>query len=235
MTKTKVSAAIKIEEAAKIVKPFVGSLAGKNAMRPILKAACITEEHIIATNSHILIRLKHEGTDTPRLHHYKKELTGNLDVSSYPKTDRLIPDTLNAEQVHFINVDEWLTAHEAALVAAKERENRDIHLQNGKLTVKPVLYKDVKGKATDRSRKTGIKGYVTVPVPEFEQIRFTYNLDHTNTIEHVAYNAEYMVMMLKVAKKLKLKEVEMYYYGPTRPMYFVSEEMEVIILPIRIV
>ena len=225
---------IKIEAAAKMVKPFVGSLAGKSATRPVLKSALVTETHIIATNSHLLIRLRHEGTDTPHLHHFKKEWTQNLDVSSYPKTDRLIPDVSNAQQMHFIDVDEWITAHEASLAAAKEYKNRDIHLKNGKLSVDPVLHKDDKGKVTDKSKLTGIHGYKTVAVPEFDQIRFTYNLDHTNTIEHVAYNAEYMLMMLKVAKKLKLKEIEMYYYGPTRPIYFIGEEMEVVILPIRI-
>lgn len=225
---------IKIEDAVKMVKPFVGSLAGKGAARPILKTALITEEYITATNSHLLIRLRHEGTDTPRLHHYKKEWSAQYDVTDYPKTDRLIPNTLHAQEMHFINVDEWFAAHEAALPAAKERENRDIHLKNGKLSVDPVFHKDIKGKKTDISTLTGREGYKTVAVPEFDQISFTYNLDHTNTIEHVAYNAEYMLMMLKVAKKLKLKEVEMYYYGPTRPMYFVAEEMEVVILPIRI-
>jgi hypothetical protein len=225
---------ITIEAAAKMIKPFVGSLAGKTATRPVLKTALVTETHIIATNSHLLIKLRHEGTDTPHLHHFKKEWTQNLDVSSYPKTDRLIPDVSNAQQMHFINVNEWIAAHEASLPAAKEHEKRIVHLKNGILSVDPAYTKTVKGKASDFSKSTGRKGWKDVPVPEFEQISFKYNLDHTNTIEHVSYNAEYMLMMLKVAKKLKLKEIEMYYYGPTRPMYFIGEEMEVIILPISI-
>lgn len=234
MSKVKASVGLKVESAAKIVKPFVGSLAGKTATRPVLKAALVTETHIIATNSHLLIKLRHEGTDTPHLHHFKKEWTQNLEVSNYPKTDRLIPDPNNAQQVHFINVNEWLAAHEASLPAAKEHKNNIAHLKNGVLSVDPVKTKTVKGTKTDFSKATGRKGYKDIAVPPFEQISFTYNLDHTNTIEHVVYNVEYMLMMLKVAKKLKLKEVEMYYYGPTRPMYFVGEEMEVVILPVRI-
>lgn len=231
MTTTKT--ALKIEEAVKIVKPFIGSLAGKDIKRLALKTALVTEDHVIATDSHALIRLKHEGTEKPFLHHYKKLLTGAHDVDSYPKTEKLIPDPYNAQKTITINVKEWLEAHENAAIAAKEHKNNTVNLSGNKIRVDPAYKKAVKGRTSDYSSIMSMKGYKDVPVHEFDQISFNYTLDQNTEIDRLSYSAVYMVMMLKVAKKLKQKEITMHFYGSLRPMYFVGENMEVIILPIR--
>jgi DNA polymerase III sliding clamp (beta) subunit (PCNA family) len=225
---------IELKKAIELVKPFVGSLKMKTAPRPILKTALINNEYVIATDSHRLIRIKHNQEVTePYLHRYKAELSQYESVSSYPDISRLLPDKYNAQQEFKVNVTEWIEAHELGLVAAKEHRNVVINLENDKLNVNPAFRKAVKGKASDYSNELKMKGYKDVAIPEHEQIAYKYILDKDTNIEKVAYNCEYMLTALKVFKKLKEKEVTCYFYGPMRPMYFVSDSVEVLILPVR--
>ena len=211
---------IEIKKAIALVKPFVGSLRGKKASRPILKTALINEKYIIATDAHRLIRITHnEKVQEPYLHHFKEELTRECVVTSYPNTDRLIPEQHNAQHSFQVNVVEWLEAHELGLVAAKEYKNRVISLENGEFKVNAVeTIVNKQGK--------------TVKNTDFNKIAYKYFMGEC-TIEKVAYNCEYMLDMLKIFKKLKLKEVTCYFYGPMRPMYFVSQCVEALILPVR--
>jgi hypothetical protein len=202
---------IELKKAIELVKPFVGSLKMKTAPRPILKTALINNEYVIATDSHRLIRIKHnQEVVEPYLHHYKPELTQDIAVTSYPDISRLLPDKYNAQQEFQVNVAEWLEAHELGLVAAKEHKNRTIKLEENKIY-------------TNFSSET----------PDFNDIAYKYILDKDTNIEKVAYNCEYMLTALKVFKKLKEKEITCYFYGPMRPMYFVSDAVEVLILPVR--
>lgn len=215
-TLTKVS-----EKKVNLVKPFVGSLREKSANRPILKTALITETHIIATDSHRLIRIKHNETvTTPYLHHFKKEISGDYEASSYPDTSRLMPDPSNAEKILKINVLDWLEGHDIMKVAAKEHKNEIIHLKGRNLEVNAVkTFINKKGKE--------------VKLPGFNQISSSYTLDDDTTIEEVAYNCSYMLDSLKVFKKEKVKDVTLYFYGKHRPMYFVGGDIEALILPVR--
>lgn len=227
--------ALKIEEAVKIAKPFIGSLAGKNIARVVLKTALVTEKYVIATNSHFLIRLQHEGMNKePYLFHYKKELTGAYDAGSYPKIDRLIPDPYNAQNVYTINIKEWLAIHEAGSVAAKEHKNDAITLLNNRFEVQPVTTKAVKSRnKNDYSSIVSMKGYKDVSVDPFNQISFNHTLDENTNIERVRYNCSYMITILKAIKKLQHSSAKLYFYGPLRPMLFVAEGIEVILLPVR--
>jgi DNA polymerase III sliding clamp (beta) subunit (PCNA family) len=212
---------IELKKAIDLVKPFVGSLKIKTAPRPILKTALINNEYVIATDSHRLIRIKHNQEVTePYLHHYKAELTQALSVTSYPDISRLLPDKYNAKQEFKVNVSEWIEAHELGLVAAKEHRNTVIGLKENQFNVNAVkTFINKKGKEEKQ--------------PDYNQISYKYTLDYNTNIEKVAYNCEYMLTALKVFKKLKEKEVTCYFYGPMRPMYFVSDAIEVLILPVR--
>jgi DNA polymerase III sliding clamp (beta) subunit (PCNA family) len=212
---------IELKKAIELVKPFVGSLKMKTAPRAVLKTALINNEYVIATDSHRLIRIKHNQEITePYLHHYKPELTQDIAVTSYPDTSRLLPDKYNAQNILYVNVAEWIEAHELGLVAAKEHRNTVIGLKENQFNVNAVkTFINKKGKEEKQ--------------PDYNQISYKYTLDHTTNIEKVAYNCEYMLTALKVFKKLKEKEVACYFYGPTRPMYFVSDSVEILILPVR--
>jgi hypothetical protein len=201
---------IEIKKAIELVKPFVGSLRKKYDSRPILKTALINENYVIATDASILIRVKHNETvETPYLYDFKKS-DSPKEVSSYPNISSLLPDKYNAQQEVKINVAEWIEAHTLGLVAAKEHKHKVIKIENNK------IYTNFSGET-----------------PKFNDIAFTYTLDNDTKIEKVAYNCEYMLMALKTFKKLKEKEVTMYYYGPMRPMYFVSDTCEILVLPVR--
>lgn len=225
---------IDIKKAIELAKPFVGSLRGKPS-RPILKAALVDNFYVIATDSHRLIRIKHNENDyfSKYLHHYKKEISGNYDAFSYPETSRIIPQKENAQKEILISVGQWLEVHNLGLVAANEHDKKVISLSENVFEVKPVTMKAVKAGKNDYSSIKSMKGYKDVPVPEFEQISFRYTIPLSTAIEHVTYNCQYMLDALKVFKKLGQSQVKLYFFGPLRPMLLESENVEIIILPIR--
>lgn len=226
---------LSIKEATKIVKPFIGSLAGKpgNWSRPVLKTALVTPNHILATDSHRAIRIKHnESLDYSYLHEYKpNHVTSALEATNYPNLERLFPNEHDAQHSFQIDIKEWLTAHDLGLIAAKEHKNNQITLEANILHVKPVTHKDIKDKNSISS--SGIKGYKTVQVPKFEQLSFNYGLQNDSGVEKVTYNCKYMIDLLKAFKKLGTSEITCYFYGPMRPMLFKTEEAEALILPVR--
>jgi acyl-CoA synthetase (AMP-forming)/AMP-acid ligase II len=214
---------IDLKKGIELVKPFVGSLKKKTDSRPVLKTALVSEKYIVATNSHILIRISHGQSDQePYLHHYKPS-TKDYEVRNYPQTDRLIPSAYDAKQEFKININEWIEAHNCALIAAKEHKTVVTKLQYDKISVPATVTK------LDEKTKKEVK------VPAYDQIGYTYTLDTTTNIENVAYNCEYMLMMLKTFKKLKINEVTCYFYGPLRPMLFKDKDslVEIVILPVR--
>jgi hypothetical protein len=226
---------IDVQKAIELDKPFVGSLKStKNVGRPVLKAALVTNEYVIATDSHRLIRIRHNETVSENyLHHYKKDISGAYLPENYPQTERLIPDTYNAQKEILINVGQWLEAHNLGLVAAKEYDNRNINLSENVFEVKPCRMKAVKGKKTDYSGIKSMKGYKDIPVPEFDQLSFRYTIPFSTAIEHVTYNCQFMLDALKVFKKLGCEQIKLYFFGPARPMLLVGGDVEIIILPIR--
>lgn len=214
-----------MEKHLKNVKAFAFQSRSKSVTRPILTTALVTEHHIIATDSHRLVRFTHnEDVQEPYIHHFNKyvEEENNLEASSYPDTSRLIPNPLDSKHSFTLDVNEWLEAHETGLVASKEHErNNPISLANNKLSVKPALEKFVK------------KQMVAVPV--HEQVSFNYTLDSNTGVEDVTYNCKFMIDALKLFKKYKYKTVEFHFYGSMRPFLLVAGVIEVIILPIRMV
>lgn len=125
-----------------IVKPFIGSLRGKNFTRPILKTALINNEYIIATNAHIAIKIKHHNNiQESYLHHYKQEITNNYLPSNYPDINRITPEIAYAEKSFLININEWIKAHEEALKEVKEIKNNVVKLENNELHTPTNVYK----------------------------------------------------------------------------------------------
>lgn len=221
-TKVKKAKKSEMEKLIDVCKPFVGALKGKSVPRAFLKTALVNEKYIIVTDAHRLIRITHnQEVKEPYLHHYKKELTENVDIKSYPDTSRLLPDTSNAQKEILIDVTEWLEAHELGLIAAKEQgKNKDINLKNNQFIVNAVkTFINKKGKEEKQ--------------PDYEQISFKYTLDNNTGIEKVTYSCEYMLDAMKVFKKLKIEQVKLYFYGQHRPMYFVGKDIEILILPVR--
>lgn len=217
---------ISVEKAVKVAKSFVASLRKKNASRPILQRALVTETHVIATDSHRLIRIKHnEHVKEPYLHHYKTP-NDAMDASNYPQVDRLFPSLSDAREVISVNVAEWIQAHDTGLVAAKERTNKMVTLHpNGYLEIPPVLTKlDKDGKEIEND--------------PFNQIRFSHQLlDQAINIDKTSYNCEYMLQAMKALKQLGYKETTLQWYGHLRPMYITTldELVEILILPVRTV
>ena len=70
---------------------------------------------------------------------------------------------------------------------------------------------------------------IQVDAPE---ISFKHQLEQNIGID-VAYNCEYMLDVLKAYKKAKLNDVHVYYFGRTRPLYFVAGEVEALLMPLR--
>lgn len=201
--------ALTMDKITKAVKVFAVSSRKKNASRPILKRALVTESHVIATDSYRLIRVRHNETiENPYLHEYTIQ-NDALDVSNYPDTSRLLPDTYNAKKSFTVNVQEWITAHDSGLVVAKQEKNKVISLnENGKLYAKDVEL----------------------------QTEYAYQLyDESLDIPKVSYNCQYMLDAMKTLKKLGYKEVTCYYYGSMRPLLFQTNDeiVDILILPVR--
>ena len=90
---------MKLEQALKLAKPYVGTLGKKAGSRPVLKTALVTESYVIATNNHILIRIAHDTPIVePHLHHYENEqdnlegcmVTGDIEVTIFPVRGRTV-------------------------------------------------------------------------------------------------------------------------------------------------
>lgn len=221
---------MKTIELSKQMKSYLTSakvFAAKKVSRPVLTASLVNLEYVIATDSHRLIRIKHnEEIQESFLYHYKEGFEA-LSSSSYPDISRIIPRTLDSQLDFTINVKEWLIGHENGLIAAKEHDNLNIMLQGHQLNVNPLLYK--KGKYNKKER-----AYEKISVPLHEQISYHFALSETTGIEKVTYNCKYMIEALKVFKKFKHTEVKFHFYGMHRPFLMVAGNIEILILPIRI-
>lgn len=176
----------------------------KNPSRPTLQYSLVTPEHVIATDGFRLIRTAHEEIVEAPYLYDYKQKAPLDDASQYPKTERLFPDT-NSAHAHFtVDVKEWLQVHELAHIAAKPLENKD------------TVIKD---------------NVIQVDVPNMISFKHTFD---KNTGVEIAYNCEYMICVLKAYKKAKVQHVDVYYFGNTRPMYFVAGDMEALLMPLRV-
>lgn len=201
---------MKLEQALKIAKQFTKSITKKDPSRPILGTALVTESHVIATDSHRLVRIKHdEQVNEPYLHRYKKSDAEGYDVASYPNIERVIPRAYDSQKEISIDVAEFREAHESASVAAKEHKNKVAYLCGSTIEVDANQSKD-----------------------KFNQLSFRYRLDRDTGIS-IAYNCTYMLDVLKALKKAKLDEMKMHYYGTLRPMLFANEEIEIVLMPLK--
>lgn len=221
-----------INKSIELAKKFAFNLR-KDGARPVLQTALINEKYVMATDATRAIRITHHETiDTPYLHHYTNKTNG-YDYSNYPSLDRLFPDRHDAISNAPLNVQEWIEAHEAGLVAAKEHDAKTITLKGNHLNVKPVYEKAVKGTKTDYSAIKKCKGYKDIRVDPSEQVSFNWMLSSSTGTETVSYNCQFMLDILKTVKNTKQKEVELCFYGSMRPMLFIAGDLEFLLLPIR--
>lgn len=236
-----------VEAALKLAKPYVGSLKKNPGSRAILKTALITEKHVIATNSHFLIRIRHnESIIEPYLHFFNlehKEYLGHKEASKYPKTERLFPQINHATSSGPISVKEMSEAIEGACVAAKSNAAYELENLKAKNSRAPKhLKKTVDELKADAMRVRASRVYLTDTKTEvidiertFETGSFTYTFDNPIPVtEQTAFNPEYLSTIMKTFRSVKEKTVNCYYYGPIRPLYLVAGPIEIIILPVRI-
>lgn len=230
-----------IETALKLAKPFVGSLRGSKAGgRPLLKTALVMETHVIATNSHILVRIAHheEGV-TPYLHHYKKfEGSEHLEVSRYPKTNRLFPDRDYATAKGPIDTQEMYEALVGACVAAEF--NADIQFEELKQANKKKpghLRKtadELRLQARSRVTLTDNKAEVVDYSHNFESGAYSYTFENKPPItEKTWFDPEYLKLIFKTFKQAKENTIECNFFGSLRPLYLIAGDIEVIALPVR--
>ena len=228
-----------IETAVKLAKPFVGSLNKNPGSRPILKTALVTEEYVIATNSHILIRIKHDETiEAPYIHKYKEydELFG-MEASSYPKTDRLFPDPSYANSSGTLDTKEMFEAIEGACVCAEFNmkvdlenawyENKQLakHLQKTKDEVKAA----VKPKVVLNKDRMEVKSFSQ----NFETGSYTYTFDNPLPLEESTFNVGYLKTVFKTFKAAKEPEIKAHWTSNMRPWLLTAGNIEIIILPVR--
>ena len=215
--RTETKEAVSIEAALKLAKPYVGSLRAKHpGSRPILKCALVTGKYVIATDAHTLIRIEHnEIVSEPYLHHYKKwEESEHLTVNQYPQTERLIPQVGYEKDSGPVDVKEMYEAVTGAQVVSAQNEKvLDVYT---------------------RVQVTEDKIHVPDIVPGFQTGEYTYRLDRLIPVtEETHFDGKYLVQVFKTFKQYRTALVDMYYYGPMRPIYLVGGPVEIILLPCR--
>lgn len=193
-----------VKKALEIAKPFTVSQKKKNQSRPILQYPLVTPTHVIATDGFRLIRIRHDEPIQAPYLYDYKQKAKLDDASQYPPTERLFPDVTNAQAHCTINAKEWLQIHELAHIAAKPLKHKDTILKDN---------------------------VIQVNAPNV--ISFKHTLDQNTGIE-IAYNCEYMINVLKAYKKAKINDVQVYYFGNLRPLYFVAEGVEALLTPLRL-
>jgi len=208
-----------IETALKLAKPYVGSLAKDPGSRPVLKTALVTEEYVIATNTHILIRIKHDDIiSEPYLHKYRdyKELEYD-DVSRYPKgVHKLVPTPDSRYTSGTLDTKEMVEAIEGACVTSTQN-TKALGLPNPQhVLMEPA------------------KMSVTPTVLNFETGSYTYIFSNKLPLENTAFNPHYLKMAFKTFKAAGEKSINSHWVTPDRPWLLTSNDIEVVVLPVRI-
>lgn len=195
-----------MEKLLAVAKPFVSKLQS----RPVLTGALVTNEHIIATDSHVLIRIKHhQEIELSYWHDFSKNPM-DFAPSYYPEVSRLFPEASRATFETRVDVNEFLAAHKLALVAAKanDKDKKIVRLADETLSV--------------------ILGNT------FESIGFTHHFGKKMFNDLIHYNCDYMIKAMQAFKKMKDKEVTILFFGINRPMLLLGKDTEIILLPIRV-
>ena len=209
-TKTKVNP---IEKALQAVKPF--TIREKKFMtRPVLAAALVTPDHVIATDSFRAVRIRHgEEVKEAYLHFYKKDsrLAGAYEATNYPNVcnDHIFRDPADAQAIFEIDVREWLEAHKVGEVAAKELPNKNITLSGDTLKVDPA------------------------DCEPFYQVSYSYQLGEKTPIDSLTYNCKYMLDALRLFKKYKHDKIVFHFFGDLLPIILTAGNIEIVIMPIR--
>lgn len=209
-TKTKVNP---IEKALQAVKPF--AIREKKFMtHPVLAAALVTPDFVIATDAYRAVRIRHgEQIKESYLHFYKKDsrLMGAYEAKNYPNicNDHIFRDPAGAQEKFEIDVIEWLEAHKVGSLAAKEHPNKNITLVGDILKVEPA------------------------DAEPFNQITYSYKFNQKTPIERVTYNCKYMLDALRLFKKYKHQKIIFHFFGDMLPILLTAGNIEIVILPIR--
>ena len=218
--------AVSVEAALKLAKPYVGSLRKKDpGMRPILKCALVTEEHVIATDSHRLIRIRHnESITEPYLHHFKesyKNYIGILTARNFPQTERLFPQKSYAISSGPVDVKEMYEAAAGAQVVTSQNQK--------------VWEREYEEFRREVVRVTDSRLYVVDKLePHPETSEYKYDLKQLIPItEETHFDGNYFKQIFKTFKQAREKTADMYFFGPKRQTYLVAGPIEIILLPCR--
>ena len=219
--------AVSVEAALKLAKPYVGNLRKKDpGMRPILKCALVTEEHVIATDSHRLIRIRHnESITEPYLHHFKesyKNYIGILTARNFPQTERLFPQKSYAISSGPVDVKEMYEAAAGAQVVTSKNTKVLKELFEDEVIREVVRVTDsrlyVVDKLEHHPETSGYKCDLNQLIPITEETHFDGN---------------YFKQIFKTFKQAREKTADMYFFGPKRQTYLVAGPIEIILLPCR--
>ena len=210
---------LKVKEVSSILKKYVMT----RDTRPVLQNANVTENHIIATDSHQLIRINRSivenefFTNETKLFDPKSSTYSNLEAN-YPEVDRLFPNHFEAEltitadnikrSIEVINYFQHISGN-------KKNTAINITTHNNELVFGCSLVKE--GELSE-FYKTGIQ---------------------SNEDVSITLNGEFFKNMLnsfkKVLKTIGQTEFKMNFISNMRPVLFetVNKELEILVLPIR--
>lgn len=207
---------ISVREALEIAKPFTAlywekdltnltAYSSRKDLLSILKKALVTQIHVVASNSHYAIRIRHDDIYTfPMLYDYKKN-EDDININKYPSATRLFPAIRFAEASFSIDVNDWLEAHKQAFVQARNIKNKIVRLEGKTITVHSA------------------SGEI-----------YKYNLKQEHSVpQEVAYNCKYMINILKAFKRAGIEEVTLYFFGKWRALYFHGRNVEASLATLR--
>lgn len=197
-----------------IAKPFT-ALDRKpisEAKVPSLRTAWVDHEYIWATNSHLLIRIKHtESIERPYISEYKKGDKAFLEEigKKHPELDRLIPKTHDATGTFVINdLKHWNTIHELAKTVRQPKDTVRLQTDIRQLSCSNIM--------------TGTYIERDLPIGNLPPM-------------DIHYNCEYMLRITNALKKLKQTSATIHLYGSIRPIFIESEIASFLLLPVRLV
>lgn len=207
-----------IETALKLAKPYVGSLAKDPGTRPVLKTALVTEEYVIATNTHILIRIKHDDLiSEPYLHKYRdyKELEYD-EISRYPKgVHKIVPTPDSHYTSGTLSTKEMLEAIEGACVTSTQNTKALSLTKPQHVLMEPE------------------KMSVTPSMENFDTGSYSYTFDKALPLEKTAFNPHYLKIAFKTFKAAGEKSINSHWLERHRPWLLTSNDIEVVVLPVR--
>lgn len=234
MVKVQLATKIKFEQAVTTLKKFVA----KSEARPVLNFIYFDGTHLIATDSHKLIRIHKNVVDGLNLKKgdlydpKTKKIPLDFEGSSYPNVSRLIPNAYDAKTE--------LTLGSSQLLDFKQ------HLELAHILVKKMARQPVKLNVVNQTSK---RSWLEISAKHEEGTHYedsyysagsyfgkASKFDGSIKGDEITLwaNAQYLLDALSVVKKFATGNAKLYFYGQLKPMLFSQENVfDVLVLPIR--